>query len=50
MRSGSLDAWVERVDINRVRKWGFSVKVDGVGGMAVVVPIASFWEGGTVGR
>jgi hypothetical protein len=32
------------------RKCGFSVKESGVGGIAVVVPIASLWEGGSVGR
>lgn len=33
-----------------LRNWGFSWKVSGVGGMVVVVPIASSGVGGEVGR
>jgi hypothetical protein len=32
------------------RKFGFGVKVWGVGGREVQVPMASFWFGGEVGR
>jgi hypothetical protein len=32
------------------RNCGFSVKLFGVGGMEVVVPSASSWVGGSVGR
>ncbi len=47
---GSEAACSRRTSWRMERKCGFSVKESGVGGIAVVVPIASLWEGGSVGR
>jgi len=48
--SGSWVAWSCTTDWRTSRKWGFSVKVSGVGGTAVVLPIARSMFGGEVGR
>lgn len=48
--TGSWVAWVARVAWRSSRKWGFGVKVWGVGGRVVVVPRAREGVGGVVGR
>jgi hypothetical protein len=47
---GSEAAWSFRTDWRRKRKWGFSVRESGVGGILEVVPIERLGEGGEVGR
>lgn len=47
---GSESTCLRRTDWSRRRKPGFSVKLAGVGGIAVVVPSASSGVGGSVGR
>jgi hypothetical protein len=47
---GSSAAYWRRTSLSRVRKRGFSVRESGVGGIFVVVPTESLWEGGSVGR
>jgi hypothetical protein len=50
IRKGSLWAWVLRVWWRMRRKLGLEVTEEGVGGLAVVVPIAREPLGGDVGR
>jgi len=50
MTSGSCVAWSCTTEFRTSRKCGFSVKVSGVGGRVVVVPIARWVFGGEVGR
>jgi len=47
---GSSIAYLARTESRIRRKLGFPVKEEGVGGMAVVVPIARAGLGGLVGR